>query len=163
MTRGHQRRSARHDQRGSAVIELTWLGILLLVPVVYIVLAVFEVQRGAFGVTSASRVAARAYALAPTHEEGLRAAESAAELALADQGVDRPLTVDVRCSAPGGAGDARRTGVAVCREPGAVITVVVGTSTELPFMPEVLGGGTPTFALESTHAVPYGQFREAGS
>ena len=32
------------DQRGSALVEFTWLAILLMVPLLYIVLAVFEVQ-----------------------------------------------------------------------------------------------------------------------
>ena len=38
--------SRRGDERGSALVELTWLGILLLVPMLWIVLRVFEVQRG---------------------------------------------------------------------------------------------------------------------
>ena len=38
----------RRDERGSALVELTWLGLLLLVPLLWIVLSVFEVQRGAF-------------------------------------------------------------------------------------------------------------------
>ena len=52
------------DQRGTALVELTWLGILLVLPVVWTVLSVFQVQRGAFGVAAAARAAARAYALA---------------------------------------------------------------------------------------------------
>ena len=41
-------RRRRRGERGSALVELTWLGILLLVPLIWIVLSVFEVQRGAF-------------------------------------------------------------------------------------------------------------------
>ena len=37
--------SAGRDERGSALVELTWLGVLLLVPLLWIVLSVFEVQR----------------------------------------------------------------------------------------------------------------------
>ena len=55
----------RRTESGSAVVEVVWLGILLLIPMVWIVLSVFEVQRGAFGVTAAARAAGRAYALAP--------------------------------------------------------------------------------------------------
>ena len=39
-------------QRGSALVEVTWLSLLLLVPLLYVVLAVFEVQRSAFGVSA---------------------------------------------------------------------------------------------------------------
>ena len=42
-----------------------WLDLLLLVPLLWIVLSVFEVQRGAFAVSGAARAAGRAYALAP--------------------------------------------------------------------------------------------------
>ena len=56
-------RRRRRSERGSALVEVVWLGILLLVPLLWVVLSVFEVQRGAFAVTSAARSAARAYAL----------------------------------------------------------------------------------------------------
>ena len=35
----------RRDERGSAVVEFSWLAILLMVPLVYVMLAVFDVQR----------------------------------------------------------------------------------------------------------------------
>ena len=60
----------RRSQAGSVVIEVVWLAVLLLVPLVYVVLAVFEVQRGAFAATAAARAAGRAYVLAPTPAEG---------------------------------------------------------------------------------------------
>ncbi|MFI5955247.1 hypothetical protein [Cryptosporangium sp. NPDC051539] len=54
---GHRR--PRGDD-GSAIIEFVWGGVLLLVPLLYVVLAVFEVQRNAFAVTEAAREAGRA-------------------------------------------------------------------------------------------------------
>ena len=60
-------------ERGTALVEVTWLSILLLVPLVYIVLAVFDVQRSAFAVNAATRAAGRAYTLAPSEAEGERA------------------------------------------------------------------------------------------
>ena len=60
----------RRDEDGSALVELSWLGILLLVPMLWIVLSVFEVQRGAFAVSGAARAAGRAYALAPDRRRG---------------------------------------------------------------------------------------------
>ena len=66
MTRTRRRRG----QRGTALVEVTWLSILLLVPLVYVVLAVFEVQRSAFAVNAATRAAGRAYTLAPSEGEG---------------------------------------------------------------------------------------------
>ena len=62
--------AVRQDERGSALVELTWLGVLLLIPMLWIVLSVFQVQQGAFGVSGAARAAGRAYALAPTDALG---------------------------------------------------------------------------------------------
>ena len=55
----------RRDERGTALIEVTWLAVLLMVPLVYVVLAVYDVQRHAFAATAAARAAGRAFVLAP--------------------------------------------------------------------------------------------------
>ena len=47
----------KRDESGSALVEVVWLGILLMVPLVYVMLSVFDVQRGAFGVSAAALVA----------------------------------------------------------------------------------------------------------
>lgn len=133
---------------GTALVELVWLGIILLVPLVWIVLSVFEVQRGAFAVTSAARSAARAYALADSDASGEQRARAAARQALDDQGGDdRDFRLRVSC------------GGADCHAAGAVITARVWTRVDLPLLPQFLGDA-PSFALDSTHTVPVGQFRD---
>ena len=138
------------EERGSALIEVTWLAILLLVPLVYLLISVFDVQRGAFGVSAASRAAGRAYALADTDAEGRSQARSAARTALADQGFDGGFDLDISCT------PLPRS----CLSPGSVITVVVRTQVDLPLAPAALGGGAPTFRVDSTHRVPYGTYVE---
>lgn len=141
----------RRDDRGSALVELTWLGVLLLVPVLWIVLSVFEVQRGAFATSGAARAAGRAYALAPTDAVGRAQAEAAARRALADQGVaDQPLRLSVSC----------RPVPTRCHTEGSVVTVRIHSRVDLPLLPSVLGGGAPSFALAASHTVPIGQFRD---
>ena len=141
----------RRGEEGSALVELTWLGILLLIPMVWIVLSVFEVQRGAFGVTAAARAAGRAYALAPDDASGHQQATAAAAVAMADQGLgDTSWDIHVSC------GD-----LPDCHVGGAVITVRVETHVALPFVPDFLGGQT-AFALDAEHDVPIGQYQEAG-
>lgn len=137
-------------EEGSALIEVSWLGILLLVPLLWIVLSVFEVQRGAFAVSGAARAAGRAYALAPSDAAGQARAEAAARQALADQGVHEPVSVRVTCTPY----------PRDCHSGTSVITVVVSSHVDLPLMPEFLGGEAPSFALESRHTVPIGQFQE---
>jgi hypothetical protein len=141
----------RRDQRGSAVVELSWLGILLVLPVLWIVLSVFEVQRGAFGVSAAARAAARAYSLAPDDAAGLARARIAAGLALDDQGVrDVMPEVSVTCTPY----------PTDCHRGTSVITVSVHSRVVLPLVPSALGGGRPSFALDATQTVPIGQFHE---
>ncbi|HEX6148169.1 hypothetical protein [Nocardioides sp.] len=141
------RRPPRSED-GSAVVELVWLGLLLLVPLLWIVLSVFEVQRGAFAVTSAARSAARAYALAGSEAAGQVQARAAIRQALDDQGgEERDFRFTVSCSGP-------------CHEAGSVITVRVWHGVELPLLPAVLGGDAPSFRLDATHTVPIGRFRD---
>ena len=140
----------RTDERGSALIEVTWLAILLLVPLVYVLISVFDVQRGAFGVSAASRAAGRTYALADTDAEGRSHARSAARVALADQGFEGGFDLDITCT------PLPRS----CLSPGSVITVVVRTRVDLPLAPAALGGGAPSFRVDSTHRVPYGTYVE---
>lgn len=149
------RRGRSRGEQGSALVELVWLGILLLIPMVWIVVSVFEVQRGAFGVSGAARAAGRAYALAPTDAEGQARAEAAARQVLEDQGLpaDAPLRVTVTCTPY----------PQDCHAGTSVITVRVASSVRLPLLPDVLGGGAPTFALDASHTVPVGQFQEVGS
>lgn len=147
----NSRRGRQTGEQGSALVELTWLGILLLIPMLWIVMSVFEVQRGAFGVSAAARAAGRAYALAPTDAEGRRRAEQVARQALADQGLNNvPLDVLVSCTPY----------PANCHSGTSIITVHISSRVDLPLMPEVLGGNAPSFALDATHTVPIGQFQE---
>ena len=139
------------DERGSALVELSWLGILLLVPLLWIVVSVFDVQRGAFGVSGAARAAGRAYALAPNDAEGRLRASAAARQALEDQGVHGvPVSVTITCTPyPHD-----------CHSGTSVITVRVASRVDLPLLPSFLGGNALSFALDATHTVPIGQFQE---
>jgi hypothetical protein len=117
----------------------------------WILLGAFDVQRGAFGVSSAARAAGRAYALAPTDALGQARAEQAARHALADQGLsDSPVSVSVTCTPY----------PRDCHQGTSVITVRVASRVDLPLLPDVLGGEAPSFALDAEHTVPIGQYQE---
>jgi Flp pilus assembly protein TadG len=143
--------SPRRDEDGTALVEVTWLALLLLVPLVYLLVAVFDVQRASYGVSAASAAAARAYSLAPDEATGRARAQHAAAVALRDQGVEpHEVRVDVACSpVPGN-----------CLAPGSVISVRLSHQVRLPLAPAALGGDAPSFRVESAQAIPYGTFRE---
>ena len=122
-----------------------------MLPVLWIVMSVFQVQRGAFGVSAAARAAARAYSLAPDDASGMVRARTAARVALGDQGVHGP-SPDVRVTCTPFPAD--------CHQGTSVITVSVHSRVVLPLMPSALGGDRPSFALDATQTVPIGQFQE---
>lgn len=139
------------DERGSGLVEVIWMGVLLLLPLLWIVVSVFEVQRGSFGVSGAARAAARAFALAPDDVAGEQRAVAVARQALADQGLsDVPVRVSVTCT------PYPRN----CHSGTSVITVRIESSVELPLLPDVLGGGAPSFRLSAEHTVPIGRYQE---
>lgn len=138
-------------ESGTALVELTWLAILLLVPLLYIVLAVFEVQRAAFAAVSAAKSAARAYVIAPDEASAAERVDAAWRLALQDQGiVTARAEVLVTC----------RPDPANCLAPGSVVDVRVAYPVPLPLLPSALGEQTPSIRVEAVHSVPYGSFRE---
>ena len=114
---------------GSALVEFTWLAILLMIPLVYVVLAALSLQRAAFAETSAAREAARAYATAGSDAEGERRAEEAVALAMRDQGIAwAPTGRVVSCGGP-------------CDyQPGSSFTVDLRRVVALPFVPGWLCG-----------------------
>lgn len=142
----------RRDERGSALVELSWLAIILLVPLIWIVISVFEVQQGAFATSAAARAAGRAYALAPDDATGAARADAVVRQVLADQGTPgQEARVTVTCDAPGDN----------CHVGTSVITVRVESGVDLPFFPAILGKGAASFSLDATHMVPIGQYVES--
>ena len=141
----------RRDERGSALVEVTWLSLLLLVPLVYVMLSVFEVQRASYGVSGAARAAARAYSLAPDEGSAGDRARAAAAVALEDQSVDiDDVSMVVRCEPQPGN----------CLAPGSTIRVVLRHQVRLPLAPDALGAQAPSIRVEADHTVAYGEFRE---
>ena len=147
MTSGRAR-----DDAGTALVEMTWLGLLLLVPLVYLLLAVFDVQRASYGVSAATRAAGRAYVLAPDVGTAEARAVQAAAVALRDQGLELDAgALAISCLPSEGS----------CLKPGSSVEVTLSVQVPLPLLPAALGGGTPSIRVSSAHVAPYGTFREA--
>lgn len=117
------------DDDGNAIVEFLTLGIALLLPLVYVVLAVFSVQGSLFAVKQAAREAGRALATASSVDGGVARARYAADLALADQGLPRDESVFY---APDGGQCERRDGGAETLVPGATFVVCVSRQVGVP-------------------------------
>ncbi len=141
----------RRDESGTALIELVWLAILLLVPLLYIVLAAFETQRAAYAASAAARSAGRAFVTAPDQSSAHARARAAVRLAYRDQGIDTAPVVQISCRPDPGR----------CLTPGSVVRAQIRSWVDLPLMPTALGANTPRISVDSEHEAPYGTFREA--
>ena len=144
-------RGRSRPQDGSAIVEFVWLAILLLVPLLYVVLAAFDVQRSAYAASAAARSAGRAFVTAPDQASGYARAQAAVRLAYADQRIGRAPRVTITC----------RPRPRACLTPGSVVRARVESSVDLPLMPAALGSNTPRIEVDSEHQAPYGTFREA--
>ena len=122
------------ETAGSASIEFLGVGLLLLVPLVYLVLTLAALQSGALAAEGAARQAARSFVLAATEDEAAARAGRAVQFTLTDYGVD-PAAAEVRieCSPD----------PTTCLSRRALVTVTVGIRVPLPLAPPVMDVETP--------------------
>ena len=114
---------------GSAAVEFLAVGVLLLVPIAYLVLTLGRVQAATFAAESGAREASRVVAAAPRGESAARAAVA---LALADQGF-----------APAAGDLALECAADPCRSPGAEVVATVRIEVDLPLVPGFLATAVP--------------------
>jgi hypothetical protein len=139
-------RRARGDD-GNALVEFTGLAVLLMVPLVYVLLSAFQVQRASFGVTEAARQAGRAYATADDPAAGLARARVAAGLAMSDQGLPCEDCL---------------TALAGTLEPDGEVSATVEHFVRLPLLGRLLPTGRGGIRVDATHIARVDRFRPAG-
>lgn len=125
------RRSKFSADGGSASLEFLTVGLVLLVPLVYLVLALASIQAAAFAAEGAARQAARVFVQSADEGSAGASAERALQFALADHGVDGGADLGVACSAT------------PCLTRRGYVTVSVDLEVPLPLMPSVLPGDFP--------------------
>lgn len=121
-------------EHGSASLEFITAGMLLLVPMVYLVLTLSALQAGSFAVEGAARQAARVFVEADDIATAVGQSRRAVEFALADHGLaDGDATVDISCTPQPDA----------CLTRQGIVTVTVGASVALPLVPPGLAVDIP--------------------
>lgn len=134
----HPKRVWGRNDEGSAALEFITVGVILLVPLVYLVIALGAIQEQAFGVEAAARHTARAISMAP--DVGTAGARSDAVLAgiIEEYGMDPDeVRASVECVPVG----------TDCPASGSTVIVTIVTRVRLPFVPSVFG-------LDTALAVP---------
>ena len=131
---------------GNAVLEFVVLAAFLMVPLIYIIIAVAQVQGSAYGATEATREAGRAYVGAATSLDAPRRACTAATVALRNA-VDTPFDcateLHVSCVS-----DAGCTAGLV---PGETIRVEIDLTVGLPFLPTSVFGRSLSMHVHAVH------------
>ena len=111
---------------GSASLEFITAGMLLLIPLVYLVVAVGAVQGATLATEGAARQAARVYVDSPDQGTAVKRAQQAIDFALADYGLNsKEADVTITCSAS-------------CLEPESLVSIGVGVKIAMPLVPAVL-------------------------
>ena len=110
------------SERGDASVEFLGILVVLVIPVLYIVLAVGQVSAGAMAVDAGAREAARILAEDP---ERTADASHAVTLIVEDFGFDAQADVASRCEE--------------CEAGSGVVEVRVGVRVPLPFLPAWMG------------------------
>lgn len=142
----------RSDDGGSAIIEFVFVAVIVMVPLVYLVVAVATVQRSELAVSQAAREAGRAFATADRADQALGRARAAVHIALHDQGL--PDDAEVRYVRAGGSCDAAP--VLPRLVAGAQFTVCVIRQVAVPAVPRVLTGkGITTIGKYVVHIDDY--------
>lgn len=118
------------DESGSAALEFIVAGVLLLVPLVYLVLVLGAVQEQTLGAEAAARHTARVIGQAPDARTAAKRGEAVLAGVIREYGMDEGA-VDV--------GIACRPAGAECPGAGATVIVTVRSRLTLPLMPSIFG------------------------
>lgn len=150
IRRGH----GMHGERGSASLEFITLGVLLLLPLVYLVLTMAAIQGAAFAVEGAARQSVRVFVQAGSESEAAARAERAIRFALADAGLQAlEPRVAVSCSPRPDA----------CLTRLGTVTITVALTVPLPLVPPVLDVAVPAgVPLHATATERVSRFWGAG-
>jgi Flp pilus assembly protein TadG len=135
-------------------VEFCLLAVLMLVPVVYLVLALGRVQAGAFAAQGAAREAGRAFVTAQDEGSAQGRADAAAAIAFADQGFRDPAQVGIDIGCP----------VSACLAPDQRVTVRSRVLVVLPGVPRLLDRMLPArLEVTARHVATVDRFRGQGT
>lgn len=123
-------RTAISGDEGSAALEFITVGLLMLVPLVYLVVALGQIQGQALGAEAGARHVARAIASAPDAVTATARTDAVLRSIVDEYGID-PDEVELSLTC--------RPAGSVCLEAGSTVLVRVATRVALPLMPSVLG------------------------
>ena len=132
---------------GRAIVEFVFLGVLLLLPLVYLVLMAARLQAASFSASLAGREAGRAFVTGSSDGEALARAQSAASLAFEDFAFTEGAALGVACDG------------SPCLRPDGVVTSTATIVVQLPLIPDFVAQHMPAaVTISSTHVASVDRF-----
>lgn len=141
-SRSESRLESRPGDRpdsGSAVVEFIFASVVLLIPVIYLMITISQLQAASYATNSAavsaSRIAARD--ANPSEER----AEEVARMHFSDFGLENvPTSIEYSCAGP-------------CGQAGTLITARVSAKVSLPGIPLIFGAkNAPHITMRASHS-----------
>ncbi|WP_235565662.1 TadE/TadG family type IV pilus assembly protein [Microbacterium sp. Root166] len=117
-------------ERGSAALEFIVVGLLMLVPLIYLVVTLGLIQGQSLGAEAGARHIARAVATAVDEADAEERADLVLDSVVREYGLDPDAVGLVLECRPAGA---------TCPSAGATLVVTLRTAIALPLVPPVLG------------------------
>ncbi len=142
------------SERGSAALEFILVGLLLLVPLVYLIVSLGLIQGQSLGAEAGARHIARALSTAENPDAARRSADLILRSVVDEYALDPDaVAVSLACRPAG----------ADCPEAGATVLVTIRTRVALPLVPPVLGlDRLASIPLEASAVQKVSRFWEAG-
>lgn len=138
---------ASNPEQGSAVVEFIFLAVLLMIPLVYLILTVGQIQGGAYAVVGAADQAAKVFVMQRDLPAAQLAAEQAVRLAVEDMGFEASAAqLTISCSAG-------------CLTPGTTVSAHVQLRVELPVVGAVPGVNANAATVDSIATQKVGRFK----
>ena len=132
---------------GRAIIEFIFLGVLLLLPLVYLVLTVARLQAASFSASLAGREAGRAFVTAASDGDGAARAQAAASLAFEDFAFSDGASLTISCDG------------SPCLRPEGAVTSTATIVVQLPLIPDFVADHVPaSVTISSIHVASVDRF-----
>jgi len=120
---------AKNDD-GSAALEFITVGVILLVPLAYLVITLGAVQETILGAEAAARHTARVIGQAENRESAVDSGDAVLANIIDEYAMDTDsVEVSITCT----------PAVGVCPSAGSTVIVTVSAYVSLPFVPEIFG------------------------
>ncbi len=133
------------------MLEFIVVGVAIIMPLVYVAIAVMTLHAGSFAAHAAAREAARAFMTSGSVAQGNSLAIALMQRAFSDHGINAGTPhLEITCT--GGP----------CLTPGSLVNIEVSSAIPLPLLPRWGEGAPLSFPVEANVTLMVDQFRQAG-